>query len=235
MRKFILLFTLSFALIACKQSGYKIDATIEGIEDGTQVILKKFKNRRIINLDTTTVNNESFIFKGTIKEPIVFGIFIDGQKQGIFPFTDINSSIKISGEKDELIDVKITGSSLHDELESSNKYRKSFEREMKVLNPLYKKAKMENDSIKAKEIYEKGIALQEKWADYEWHYIIDNPNSYVSVLKLVQFLKQPKYKDSIKILYNRFPEKIKNSEIANPIKVQIIIDDTAKIPIPKVK
>lgn len=65
MKKIIYLFTAVLLLAACnEQKGYVITGTVEGGADGDTVFLQKVENRQLVKVDTATITNGEFTFKG---------------------------------------------------------------------------------------------------------------------------------------------------------------------------
>jgi hypothetical protein len=223
MKNSILLASLIILLFACdkntSKNNYQIDVTINNITDGTKVFLKKQENRTITKLDSTFVENGKFSFKGNIKEPIIFGIFIDSIKRGgVFPFVGINNHVIIEAFKDSLNKSKITGSELHNELTRLREIRDKLTKQTQKFLPEFQKANQDKDSVAIDRINKKVKKISNQMDANDWNYVKSHPDSYITPLVFNGLMTKPKYKDSIKIVFNNFSDKIKNSTLANPIR-----------------
>jgi len=223
MQKILLIAILIMAsLSSCNKAnkdGFQIDVNINDIPNGRQVILKKQVDRQVVNVDTTTIENGKFTFKGSIKEPIIFGIFIDSIKRGgLFPFIDVNDHIVITANKDSLQKAKMTGSKLNDELTKMRKKREVLTAESQKYFPEYQKANQEKDTASINRINKAIKKISNKIAANDWDFVKKNPNSYVAPMIFNGLMTNPTYKDSVKIVFNTFSEKIKKSELSKPIR-----------------
>jgi hypothetical protein len=195
MKKIIILLTIALISFSCKQSGFEIDVKIDDVPSGRQVILKKQINKKIVNIDTTTVENGSFSFKGELTEPVIFGIFIDSVRQAIYPFVGVQDKIKITAYKDSLVTSKIVGSALQDQLNKLRDERNELNAGMSKLLPVYQAAQKANDTAKINEINAQAGVVQDKISLNDWNFVKNNPNSFVSPMVLYGLTRNPKYKD----------------------------------------
>ena len=225
MKRTLILISLFLFLISCNKNksttsdNYQIDVDIAGIPDGTKAIIKKQENKTIINLDTAYVKNGKFSFKGTIKEPIIFGIFIDSIKRGgIFPFVGLNDKISVIAYKDSLNKSIIKGSKLHDELTRLRKKRDELSKQTQKYLPEFQKANQAKDTVTINRINKEVKKISNKMDANDWSYVKSHPDSYITPLVFNGLMTKPKYKDSVKIVFNSFSDKIKNSNMAKPIK-----------------
>ncbi len=66
MKKVIYLLAATLAFAACNsgKNGYTITGTVEGAAEGDTVFLQKASGRQLVKLDSTTIKNGTFTFKG---------------------------------------------------------------------------------------------------------------------------------------------------------------------------
>ncbi len=76
MRNIVVVFMLLIMVSACNSDskGYLINAKIDGLKDGTKVTLRTFKNNKPVEIDTTSVKNGAFSFKGTVEAPDIHNL-----------------------------------------------------------------------------------------------------------------------------------------------------------------
>ncbi len=230
MQKIIVILVLAILSFSCKQEpkGFSINTSIEGLKDGTKVYLKLNKERKITTIDSTIVKNGKFSFNGTIKEPVVFGIFMDSIRDGIFPFIGKHDQVKILVHKDSLRDAIITGSAVNVELDEMKAKSKVIELEGKALNASYLVAKKANDTATINNIKKEFGKLRDRTLMQDWAFIKSHPNSYLTPMIFEKLMASPKYKDSIKPVFLGFSEEIQNSDLAKKIRDYINFLDKKK-------
>ncbi len=221
MQKIIFLLVLAILSFSCKhepESGYRIDVNIDGVADGKKVFLKKQENRVPVTIDTAVVKNGKFTFKGEIKEPLILGIFLEGEdKDGIFPFIDVNDKITVIANKDTLHKSKITGSKINDELTRLRKERDLLTKKSQSFLDEYRAAKKINDTVTINRINRDIRVIQDELAAKDWKYVKTHTNSFTSLLVFNSVMANPKYRDSSKIVFETFSDRLKNSDMAKPI------------------
>src|SRR6056297_1099384 len=105
MKKLVLSVCIIFAVMACDQqsAGYTITGSIRGeVEDGTQVFLRGIgEDNQPVDVDTTTVENGQFVFKGQTETPEMQYVFIDNF-MGYHAVIIENGEIQFSAQEDSL-------------------------------------------------------------------------------------------------------------------------------------
>jgi len=226
MNKLLYTLLILVGLISCNstkkdssKTNFQIDVSINDVPDGRKAILKKQFDREIINIDTATIKNGKFSFKGSIKEPLIFGIFIDSLKRGgIYPFVNLNDHVTVVAYKDSLVKSKISGSKLHDELTRLRKKRDELTKQTKKFLPGFQKANQENDTVTINRINKEVKKISTKLDLNDWNYVKTHPSSYVTPLVFNGLMTKREYKDSIQVVFDSFDDKIKNSDLAKPIR-----------------
>ena len=219
MKKIALLLSIVLIAISCKQEKKEtIVAEVTGVPDGRMVILKKQVDGKIVNIDTTKVVNGKFGFAFQPEEPMVVGIFIDSIRQGIFPLIDPKDKIFIKADKDSLVKAKITGSKLNDDLTNLRKFRDEHTAKIMSKSAEFRKAQQAKDTATLNRLNKEAREVQKVIAQHEWQYVKTHPNSYVTPMVLGSFVRDPQYKDSVKVVFDNLSDKVKNSKIAANIK-----------------
>ena len=94
------------------QNGFEISGNVTGYPDGTSV---SFLNDQTGQPEKqTTIENGKFVIKGQMAEPS-FKVLVFGDQPPAVPLFLDNSNIKISGDKNTLDKLSITGSKSHDQ------------------------------------------------------------------------------------------------------------------------
>ncbi|MBL7750351.1 MAG: AhpC/TSA family protein [Chitinophagaceae bacterium] len=112
MKKFIfLLHTLSIVWIASgqKTEGFQVSGSIIGLTNGTVVNLMHTETKDI--LATDSVKDYKFQLKGVVTEPEIY-LLVIGKEKPQYLFLE-NSPITVTGKKEDLANLSIKGSSVH--------------------------------------------------------------------------------------------------------------------------
>jgi len=218
-----LLIILLFATSCNKTSSHKtnddfhIKVAIDDLSDGTKVVLKKQESNATISIDSTTVYQNKFEFKGNLETPAMFGIFIDSLRGGLFPLVE-SGTISITAHKDSLYTPTIVGSKLNDELQ---KFKEGSQKIVSKISDLFiqiQKARSENDLQKINDINAKMRAINDENTQYSLNYAKNNPNSFVSSIILQSLLRIPELDlNEVRSIHNSFSEDVKRSEYSKNI------------------
>ncbi len=129
MKKCFILIAL-LPLFAMAQNKLTITGKVKGIKEGTPISLTDV-NKPGDTIAKTKVSNGIFVLKGELKEPAIFNINL-GNKKSVMTFLN-NSSVKVAGDIDQLPQIKLTGSQLHNDFRDFKKtFDPLFEKLMKI-------------------------------------------------------------------------------------------------------
>ena len=228
MKNLIALIILIISFISCRNSdnksyinGYLLTGTIEKSLNGEKVLLKTQENKKIKLLDSTTINDGKFNFKGRIDKPEVYGIFIDSIEGTIGLFME-NKNITIEVNKDNLSSSKISDSKINDDYLDFIKKSNQIISEMNVLFPEFQKARAENDVIKLEVINKKMQVINDKNTAFVLRYARQNPESYISAVAIQSVLRIPSiHKDTIANIYSKFSDYVKKGEYSKEIEIYL--------------
>ena len=175
-------------LRAQSPGSYTITGVIKGI--GNQKVLLGNKPNgyatgfKIIYFDSCFARNDSFSFKGRVKEPNFYSIEVAGQG-GWCHFILENSKIFIQGNKDSIWKARVTGSKQNDIYMT---YRKSVEgpynASMKVYRNKIVEARKTNDSISIGRFNDSLQYYNSKLQAEMLRFGRNHPSSFVSLYNL---------------------------------------------------
>ena len=214
----IKLIIISFIIISCKSGNdFTIDGTIDA-DDGSKVyILQADQNNQPFVKDSTVIKNSKFEFSGQAATPEIsyFQIEgVDGYVLSIIEAGKINAEIYT----DNLTTSLVTGTRSNNDF---NKYRDETKSLVENINNLASDQQQAifNNNIELASKLRKDISRKEQEIMlYEWDFIIDNEDSYMSALLLEVFMVENKVnKDSIIEVYNTFSNRIKISNVGKNI------------------
>ena len=213
--KFLL---LSLLIISCNSSN---DFTINGstdVNDGSKVyILQADQNNQPYIQDSTIIKNSKFNFTGEAATPEISYFQVEGVNGYVL---SIIESGKINAEiyKDSITTSLVTGTKSNNDF---NKYRQQTKSLVQDINQIayeQQQAIFSNDLELASKL-RKDISQKEREVMlYEWDFIINNRDSYMSALLLEVFMVENKVnKDSIIEVFNTFSNRIKISNVGKNI------------------
>jgi len=228
MKNSILLIILILSFISCQQSerksyvnGYFLNGSIEKSLNGKKVFLKTQENKKVKVLDSTTIIDGKFNFKGRVDKPEVYGIFIDSIEGTIGLFIE-NGNITIEANKDNLSASIISGSKINDDYLDFIKRSNQIISEMNILFPEFQKARAENDAIKLEEINKKMQIINDKNTAFILGYARQNPKSYISAVAIQSVLRIPSLnKDTITNIFSKFSDYVKKGEYSKEIEIYL--------------
>lgn len=224
MKKLIFsLLTLTF-LFNCSQNnsdGYTINVNADGIPDGSKVTLRKFENRKPVDVDSAKVENGKFTLSGKIDSPDVYFLFID-RAMGNFPFILENKELNLTVYKDSMPASKVEGSKENDLAQAYMKGMKEISKEGNELRKQYSEARKNNDSTFLASYQDMRKELTDKSDNFAKGFVTDNTNSVFGMILLENFYATNKFSfNEAQDIYNSFSEEAKNSAAGQRIKERI--------------
>ena len=178
MMKNILLIALLLGIISCTpKPSYEVKVKLASAEG------KAYLSQRVkgdwVKLDSVTLTNGEGVFKGVVKNPEIYYLGLSSKKEKL-PFFVDNAMISIAGSADSLMNAKVTGSKVQDELQVLQTKLEVLEKKGDELYKLSKEASKNDVKVKADSL----MALADKAFtdvdDMQKDYIKANPASYVS-------------------------------------------------------
>lgn len=195
-------------------NNFNIKINISGAEKNTKVFLKKQKDGISIKLDSTEIKNEKAEFIGNINSPEVYGIFIEGISQGVFPIIE-KGTIKVNINTNDMLSNKIYGSPLNKQLNDFKNEARSIAAKMNNLFHEFQKARAENNSKKLNEINKKMEVINNELTKYKIDFVTNNSDSFVASMVLFSLANENLIsKETTQMLYNKLSEEVKKSEFS---------------------
>ncbi|SDF02280.1 TlpA disulfide reductase family protein [Cellulophaga baltica] len=233
MRKVILGLFATALLVSCNSNpdGFSIEATVNGeIENGTKVFLKKINEvNQPVDVDTTTVENGKFVFKGTADSLDLQYIFID-KLQGNIPVMIEKGTIDVVFQKDSLGFAKVEGTEQNELFGKFLDNSRSFSKRAMSMRSDFEKARASGDLATQEALQAESMEMQEQAKNFELTYIKENPNAYVSVLILERVLMSKGLaEDEISKIYEAFTPEIKSTATAKRIEKQLSLTKSTAI------
>ena len=208
----------SLLIISCSSSNdFTINGTIDA-DDGSKVyILQADQNNQPFVKDSTIIKNSKFKFSGEAATPEISYFQVEGINGYVL---SIIESGKINAEifKDSVSTSLVTGTKSNNDF---NKYRTETKSLVQNINKIaydQQQAIFNNDLELASKLKKDLSRKEQEVILYEWDFLVNNTDSYMSALLLEVFMVENKVnKDSIIEVFNTFTNRIKISNVGKNI------------------
>lgn len=193
------------------------------LAEGKQIFLIQANaNNQPTTIDTTTVVDGKFSFKGDVKQIDVNFLFVEGEQVNT-PFIVEEGVIKVQLLQENLKAMELTGTPSNNDLQLYRQEAETFAKNMNAIVAEIKSANTLGDNLLVQDLQEQYTDLQEKLIDYEKNFIKTNIDSYVSALILDRFLNQKTMtRAEVKEVFNTYSDRIRSSKAG--IKVSNLIN-----------
>ena len=188
------------------------------VSDGTMIyVLQADQNNQPYIKDSTSVQSNSFKFKGVSSTPQISYIQVEGVNGYVLAILE-NGDIKADIDKDDISNSKVYGTKSNDDFIKYKSETKSLVDVMNNISSEAQNAIMSGDVVAAMELEKEYNSKEREVMLYEWDFIVDNLDSYMSALLLEVFMIENKVnKDSIIDVYESFSNRIKVSDVGKNI------------------
>ena len=215
------LFSLSYLLFlsSCGSSDNQFELIGNAdVSDGTMIyVLQADQNNQPYIKDSTSVQSNSFKFKGISSTPQISYIQVEGVNGYVLAILE-NGDIKADIYKDSISKSKVYGTKSNDDFIKYKSETKSLVDVMNNISSDAQNAIMSGDVLTAMELEKEYNSKEREVMLYEWDFIVDNLDSYMSALLLEVFMIENKVnKDSIIDVYESFSNRIKVSDVGKNI------------------
>ena len=188
------------------------------VSDGTMIyVLQADQNNQPYIKDSTSVQSNSFKFKGVSSTPQISYIQVEGVNGYVLAILE-NGDIKADIYKDDISNSRVYGTKSNDDFIKYKSETKSLVDVMNNISSEAQNAIMDGDVVTAMELEKEYNSKEREVMLYEWDFIVDNLDSYMSALLLEVFMIENKVnKDSIIDVYESFSNRIKVSDVGKNI------------------
>ena len=225
MRKIIFSSLFTIVLISCnsKPERFEISGNVEGgLADGTIVYLRKTEEmNKIVDVDTTVLQDGQFKFLGTQKIPEMYYIFFEHQSKSI-PLVLENKELAIRAHKDSLFYAKVTGSYQNKVFGKYLEESKKLANKAQTMNRDMRDAATMRDTASMNSLREEYFELQQEAQDFEVNFVKENPDALISALLLSKALATKNLSiNEIKELFEGLSPEIQSTENGKDIKSKL--------------
>lgn len=237
-------YLLSIGLLAASatlhaQQNFQLKGEIKNTD--RPYVYLSYSNNGAHILDSARIQNNKFILKGKVGEPVMANIYLD---RSIRSFDDPNlfnfylepKNISIQLESGKFKEAVVKGSKTQDEWSSLDKSKQAIQKEMQVVlqeydkrNKAYSEAEKELKALelKVKKMKEDTYAYRDNFEPFnarkkalDLAFIKANPDSYVSAY-LLRFMVSGSKLPELEALYGGLSDKVKKSSYGLEISKEI--------------
>ena len=208
----------SVLILSCSNNNsFTINGNIDALDNTKVYILQADQNNQPYIKDSTTVMSNEFSFKGVSATPQISYMQIEGVNGYVLTILE-NGLIEADLYKDSISKSQVYGTKSNDDFIKYKLETKSLVENMNSISYEAQDAIMNGDVETAMKL-EKDYSLKEREVLlYEWDFITDNLDSYMSALLLEVFMVENKVnKDSIIDVYESLSNRIKVSDVGKNI------------------
>lgn len=220
MKKIIYSIIAVAIMFACtKKPEFKIEGNINGLSSGSAVLSKVIDNE-LVTVDSVSIENGAFIFKGSVEQPEYFVITFADTLDGIQLFIE-NLNIKIAANIDSLRGATIEGSELTTQLNSFNNSLLSYNLQFRALYNEYFQANMAGNTARVKEIEDEYTGLEEQQIAFIEKFVKENSNTVLAPYIVLRDMSYRLELDELKELAASFGEELATSKYVIEINEKI--------------
>lgn len=244
MKKIVFLIALSLSILSCskvKKGEFLISGEAKGIPNGKMVFIKTQNDvGLVLNVDSTKVKDGKFEFKGKVKEPSIFALYVKDIQQPV-PFIMESGEIVIKVDKDSIFKSKISGTDSNDSFQEFNDKTNAINKRLvdyqnKNIQKLME-AQQKKDNVTIENLKSGYVKIQKEVDDYMNQYPDSNPNSYISLLLVERLFNSPDFKyEKVKKTFENLNEEFRNTSKGKSISDKLkAIEKNMKNPAAAVK
>lgn len=218
MKKIVFIF---FILLACTSKDTVSVIGSTNLSDDTNVYLVEYVQNRPILKDSTTVKNGIFSFNDSISFPEMHYLFFKNVR-GSIPLILEPGKVELHIDKDSIFNTTIRGTISNKEFEIYKKETEIFTTELSSIQNDINNALSTRDSLVLDDLESQFLDMRKKLSDYEFNYIKESGDSYISslILRRMIFERSIDY-ETADTIYNGFTDYIKGTSHAKEVKQMI--------------
>ena len=225
MKKIVFIVANVLLIVSCnnlKDNEFLIAGTIAGVENGKKVFIEVQTETGSVAKDTAVVTNGKFELKG-ITDGIDIG-FIRIENLDInLPIILEEGKIKVEIVKDSIQKSTIGGTPNNEKFQKFNTETRVISEKVvkfeKTNGPAMQEARTNNDTVAVNKLLKEYKKFQDEMNDYSKNFIKENPDAYLSVLLLENFLmRQYLTTDEVKSYYKGLSKELAATKSGKKIK-----------------
>ena len=244
-KKIMMVMAAGLAAVTAMAGNYKVNASIQGLPDGTKMVLLPLSHEPVKAIAEAEVKAGKVSFAGTVAEPMCVHLMVDGAYGSIQLMlddetVDVKANAKESKAHDgnalyDYSDLKISGSPLTDKLYRLKSVRDSMDiiyeannKRFAAFNSQLGAAYRAKDSVKIAELNNSEEGKARSKADKEFfetidktytHLFLSNKDSYWGPMMMVELLSY--LTPDQRRIYEQFTDAAKNTYYGKMVKKEL--------------
>ena len=216
MKKFsFILFGLLIIFNACQgveKNTFKLNGTTN-LPEGKKIFrIQANANNQPSTIDTATVSNGKFSFKGNVEQIDVNFLFVEGEQVNT-PFIVEEGVIEVNLLQERLAEMNLKGTPSNSDLQTYREETKTFANNLNAIASEIQAANSLGDNILVQDLQQQYNDLQADLINYEKDFIKTNVDSYISALIIERFLNQKTMpRNEIKEIFSTYSDRIRSSK-----------------------
>ncbi len=208
----------SLLLLSCgNDNDFTVNGNIDTPDDTKVYILQADQNNQPFIKDSATVKSNQFSFKGMSATPQISYMQVEGVNGYVLTILE-NGLINADLYKDSISKSQVYGTKSNDDFIKYKSETKTLVENMNSISSAAQDAIMNGDVETAMKLEKDYNRKEQEVLLYEWDFITDNLDSYMSALLLEVFMVENKVnKDSIIDVYESLSNRIKVSDVGKNI------------------
>lgn len=224
MRKLLLVPVAAVLLFACKTEGFKISGNINGGEN-QMVYLQRIENNDLVTIDSTSMSNGVFTFKGKVDIADLYALQIGKNGDRLIVFLE-NSEVKISGESSNIMAASVEGSAAHALMLDYNTKQEEISKKMMDINLRYQSSAQSNTLTPETEeaLRAEYVSENAKLITFTKKFVYDNIASPVSAYLTLRHLSYQIDFESLDSIVSKFPAEIQASSFVAMLNERVAVE-----------
>lgn len=211
MKKLIYSIIAVAVMFSCtKQPEYKIEGNINGLNSGSAVLSKVVEDE-LVTVDSVSIENGTFVFKGSVDQPEYYVITFADTLDGIQLFLE-NLNITISAKADSIGGASILGSELTTQFNSFNNELLSYNLQFRALYNEYIQANMTGDAARVKEIEDEYTGVEDQQNAYIEKFVKDNSNTVLAAYVTLRYMSYRLEVEELEAITKNFAPELAQSQ-----------------------
>jgi thiol-disulfide isomerase/thioredoxin len=209
--RFFYMLLLFLWITSCKPApeGFSVQGKITGLDHG-KAILQRRMGSEFQTVDSSSIDQGTFSFRGKIENPEMFYIHIADSLPYLRLFLE-NSDIQLEAHVDSLKNPVINGSKCQDLLSSYHDLMRPFEDRLQEIYAAYRQAYQAGDMALYRELEKKFDRISDEQKKKSLAFIKENSSSPVSPYLVWGTLAYDLNIEELQSIFNEFASEIRNS------------------------
>ena len=207
---FYSIITIAFMFSCTMQPEYKIEGNINGLDSGSAVLSKVVDNE-LVTVDSVSIENGVFVFKGTVDQPEYFVITFADTLDGIQLFLE-NLDITITANVDSIRGATIDGSELTTIFNTFNEDLLTYNMQFRALYNEYIQANMSGGTARVTEIEEEYSGVEEQQIAFIEKFVKENSNTVLAPYITLKYMSYRMEIEELEEITKNFSPELAKSQ-----------------------